>query len=100
MERASNVLKLVALVHIGDGLQCTGQGYICCFFLNRVYIFLSIWIINIIKGIIRSVGGQKYSTLALFIGFYIFGLPIGLSLLLATSLKSYGNFIFFTTLAI
>ena len=36
-------------------------------------------------------GGQKYSTLALFIGFYIFGLPIGLSLLLATSFSFFIN---------
>ncbi len=40
MERASNVLKLVALVHIGDGLQCTGQGYICFIFEKDIYIFI------------------------------------------------------------
>ena len=45
------------------------------------------------QGIIRSVGGQLYSSIVLFTGFYVFGLPIGISLLLLTSLRTLGYYI-------
>jgi Na+-driven multidrug efflux pump len=42
---------------------------------------------------LRSIGAQKNSLFFLFIGFNLFGLPIGISLLLKTPLKSYGFYI-------
>jgi hypothetical protein len=41
-------------------------------------------------GILRSVGAQLFSSIALFIAFYVIGLPIGISLLLKTNLKLFG----------
>ena len=51
----------------------------------------SIFIKAVSSGIFRAVGGQFYDSLFLFIGFYLIGTPIGISLLLKTSLMSYGN---------
>lgn len=45
------------------------------------------------SGIIKSIGGQKWGSIMNIIGFYVFGLPLGLSLMLKTSLQLYGFWI-------
>lgn len=41
----------------------------------------------------RTVGGQLFSSIAVFVSYYVIGSPIGLSLLLKSPLKAYGFFI-------
>ena len=45
------------------------------------------------SGVIKAVGAQFYGAIMTFIGFYLIGLPIGLVLMLKTSLKVYGFWI-------
>ena len=42
------------------------------------------------SGIIKAVGAQFYGAIMTFIGFYIIGLPLGLTLMLKTNLRVYG----------
>ncbi|CAF1101169.1 unnamed protein product [Brachionus calyciflorus] len=65
IEKAANLLKLMALYHLVDSLQ------------------------GVNAGILRACGYQKYSFLFLLIGFYVLGLPIGLPLMLLTPLRAY-----------
>ena len=66
--------------------------------LNNFNLILSkfLWLIFNLKlkgtaaGILRSVGAQFYCSIILFVSFYVIGLPIGISLLLKTSLELYG----------
>jgi MATE family multidrug resistance protein len=45
------------------------------------------------SGVIKAVGAQLYGAIMTFIGFYLIGLPIGLTLMLRTHLKVYGFWI-------
>jgi len=65
----NEIMKLIGFVHILDGMQGT------C------------------SGIMRSMGAQLVVSIFLFVAFYVFGLPVGISLLLKTSLKLEGYFL-------
>jgi Na+-driven multidrug efflux pump len=63
------LIKIVALIHFLDGTQ------------------------GLLNGILRSVGAQFYGSIAIFVGFYVVGSPISLSLMLKTNLQIYGTYI-------
>ncbi len=69
MIEGKDLIKLLAFLHLFDGTQGSNSG------------------------IIRAVGAQLYGSIAMFIGFYVVGTPIGLSLLFKTNIKAYGFFI-------
>ncbi len=66
-EASKNLIKVLAIFHLFDGTQ------------------------GFNGGILRAVGAQLYASIALFVGFCVVGTPIGISLLLKTNLKVYGN---------
>jgi Na+-driven multidrug efflux pump len=61
------LLKLIALVHLLDGTQ----GMFC--------------------GILKAVGAQLYSSITMFVSFYIIGSIVSLGLLFNTYLEVYGR---------
>jgi Na+-driven multidrug efflux pump len=63
-----NLIIALAFVHLFDGTQC--------FF----------------SAILRAVGSQLFTSITMFIGFYVIGTPIGMSFLFLTDLKIYGWF--------
>ena len=69
MAETGKLLKLIALVHLLDGTQ----GMFC--------------------GILRAVGAQLYSSMTMFVSFYIIGSIVSLGLLFNTYLEVYGFFI-------
>ena len=96
IDRCTSLLRFCSLVHFFDAFQV----------INKTKNFqikkkkqdeckISFFVQISLGGILRAIGGQLYSSINLFISFYLFGLPIGLSLLLLTPLKGFGFFIGF-----
>uniref|UniRef100_A0A1I8IN27 Multidrug and toxin extrusion protein n=1 Tax=Macrostomum lignano TaxID=282301 RepID=A0A1I8IN27_9PLAT len=71
---ASNVLPILGAFQIADGVTHTGNDWI--FFRQATS-----------SGAIRGCGRQIQGAVVLFVGFYIIGLPMGISLALATDLQ-------------
>ena len=69
LKEGKDLIKIIAFLHLFDGSQGSNAG------------------------ILRAVGAQLYGSIVMFIGFYVVGTPIGLTLLFKTNLKSYGFFI-------
>ncbi len=66
LKEGKNLIKLIAFLHLFDGAQ------------------------GLYGGILRAVGAQLYGSIAMFIGLYVVGTPVGLALLFKTNLKAYG----------
>lgn len=88
LSKGKDLFFIASFVHLIDATQ-----------VNKLIIFFIWFIICIIvisltkgnnAGIIRAVGGQFASTIMYLIAFYMIGLPVGLCLMLLTSLTIRG----------
>ena len=60
LKEGKDLIKIIAFLHLFDGSQGSNAG------------------------ILRAVGAQLYGSIVMFIGFYVVGTPIGLTLLFKT----------------
>lgn len=86
--RARELMKLCALVHLMDGIQVRYAGW------TFILLFVSLIGFNLnqtnLAGILRSLGGQIYGSVAIFIAFYVIGAPVGITLSLKTPMLIQG----------